>query len=104
MEQVVAGIDNEQTQYQLAEPGTPWTVWGLAQAANASRANRLCCLCKAGGGKLLARKSKAVKAIQVRLKVGSEERWNEKPHEAEYEHSRAIIACLSPIGRRDLHS
>ncbi len=35
MEQVVAGIDNEQTQYQLAEPGTPWTVWGLAQAANA---------------------------------------------------------------------
>jgi hypothetical protein len=35
MEQVVAGIDNEQTQYQLAEPGTPWMVWGLAQAANA---------------------------------------------------------------------
>jgi hypothetical protein len=35
MEHVVAGIDNEQTHYQLAEPGTPWTVWGLAQAANA---------------------------------------------------------------------
>jgi hypothetical protein len=35
MEQVIAGIDHQQTHYHLAEPGTTWTVWALAQAANA---------------------------------------------------------------------
>lgn len=34
MEQLIAGIDNQQTHYFLEEPGYTWTVWGLAQAAN----------------------------------------------------------------------